>query len=179
MNNTSTKKEKPDGNTFVIRGKYLFIFVLIVYVILFFYSTPLALASLQKSATVLAEILPIFAFVILFTAIINYLLRPQKIVKYLGKESGIRGWFWSLLGGVISHGPVYAWFPMLEDLRKHGMRDALLVVFIYARAIKLPLLPIMIDYFGWRFTLLLSVYILVGSIIQGKLLEAMERNRAV
>lgn len=163
-------KNKP----FSFRGKYLLAFVIICYAILFFINTPLAFEALQKSGRVLAKILPIFAFVILFTATLNYFLRPKQIAKHLGKESGIKGYFWSLAGGVISHGPVYAWFTFLEDLREHGMRDALIVVFIYARAIKVPILPLMIDYFGWIFTLVLSVYILIGSILQGWLLERIE-----
>ena len=175
--NKNIMKEKPNGEKpFAFRGRNLFIIVVICYVILFFYNAPLALDSLQKSGKVLAKILPVFAFVILFTATINYFLRPKQIVKYLGKESGLKGWLWSLAGGVFSHGPIYAWFPMLEDLRKQGVRDALIVVFIYARAIKLPILPIMIDYFGWRFTVVLSVYILIGSVIQGRLLEVLENK---
>ena len=169
------RKIADKDETLKFRGKNLLIIVILCYVVLFVINAPLAQESLQKSAKVLAKILPIFGFVILFTATINYFLRPNKIAKYLGKESGIKGWFWSLAGGVISHGPIYVWFPLLEDLRQQGMRDALIVVFIYSRAIKLPILPIMIDYFGWKFTLVLSVYILIGSIIQGKCLEFIEK----
>jgi uncharacterized membrane protein YraQ (UPF0718 family) len=87
------------------------------------------------------------------------------------------GWFWALAAGIISHGPMYAWYPMLEDLRGHGMRDGLIVVFFASRTIKIPLLPMMVDYFGWPFTLVLSCYILVGSLLQGWLLEFFERSR--
>jgi uncharacterized membrane protein YraQ (UPF0718 family) len=62
-------------------------------------------------------------------------------------------------------------YPLLEDLRGHGMRDGLIVVFFASRTIKIPLLPIMIDYFDWVFTLILTLYILVSAIIQGLLLE--------
>jgi hypothetical protein len=48
-------------------------------------------------------------------------------------------------------------YPLLEDLRGHGMRDGLIVVFFASRTIKIPLLPIMIDYFGWVFTLVLTL----------------------
>ena len=158
------------------RGKNLLLFVLACYAILFIINAQLASDALQKSGGVLAKILPIFAFVILFTAILNYFLRPKQIAKHLGKEAGLKGWFWSLAGGVISHGPMYAWFPLLEDLRKHGMRDALIVVFFYSRAIKIPILPIMIDYFGWVFTLVLSIYILIGAILQGWILDFLKKK---
>jgi hypothetical protein len=34
----------------------------------------------------------------------------------------------------------------------------------------------MIDYFGWAFTLVLSFYILVGALIQGWMLELLEQK---
>ena len=159
------------GKPVVFRGKYLLSTVGLCYVILLFTSTDAAISGLQKSGVVLLKILPIIAVVILFTAGINYFLQPKQVARHLGRESGFRAWLWALAAGVISHGPMYAWYPMLEDLRSHGMRDGLIVVFFYSRAIKIPLLPMMVDYFGWGFTLVLSFYILIGSLMQGWLLE--------
>ena len=173
MNKATKTKNKP----FSFRGKYLLLIVVTIYVTLFAFNASTALASLQKSGAVLLKILPIFIFIILLTALINYFLRPKQIAQHLGHDAGIKGWLWSLVGGILSHGPVYVWYPLLEDLRSHGMRDGLMVVFIYARAIKLPILPIMIDYFGWLFTLVLSIYILIGSIMQGWILEVIERRK--
>jgi len=89
----------------------------------------------------------------------------------LGKESGFKGWVFALLGGILSHGSSYVWYPMLSELRKHGARDGLIVAFFYARAIKLPWLPVMVSYFGITFTLVLSVYILLGAWIQGLIVD--------
>jgi len=161
------QSEKP----FVFRGKIFFVLVLIGYSVLAFYNSVGALAALQKSGMVFLKILPILAVVILMTATINFFLQPKQIVKHLGKESGARGWLVMLFAGVISHGPMYAWYPLVENLRHHGMRDGLIVVFFYSRAIKIPLLPMMIDYFGLPFTLILSCYILLGAIIQGLIME--------
>ena len=163
-------KKQPE-KPFVFRGKIFFVLVLIGYGVLAFYNNGSALTALQKSGMVLLKIIPILAVVILMTATINYFLQPKQIVKHLGKESGAKGWLAMLVAGVISHGPMYAWYPLVDDLRRHGMRDGLIVVFFYARAIKIPLLPMMIDYFGLPFTLILSCYILLGAIIQGLIME--------
>ncbi len=163
-------KKQPE-KPFVFRGKLFFAAVLIGYGVLAFYNRDGVLTALQKSGMILLKILPILAVVILMTAAINYFLQPKQIVKHLGKESGVKGWLSMLFAGVISHGPMYAWYPLIDDLRRHGMRDGLIVVFFYARAIKIPLLPMMIDYFGLLFTLILSCYILLGAIIQGLMLE--------
>lgn len=162
---------KDQGKAVAYRGKYLLLTVGLGYAVLLFVNKTAALAALQKSGLVLLKILPIIAVVILFTAAINYFLRPKQVARHLGHESGLRAWLWALVAGVVSHGPMYAWYPMLEDLRSHGMRDGLIVVFFFSRAIKIPLLPMMVDYFGWGFTLVLSFYILTCALIQGWLLE--------
>ena len=162
------KKQQPH---IVFRGKYLLPVVGLAYVALFLHNATLGFAALQKSMLVFLKVLPIIAMVILLTSLINYLLKPQQIARKLGRESGAAGWAWTLLAGVLSHGPMYVWYPLIDNLRSHGMRDGLVVVFFASRAIKLPLLPMMIDYFGWFFTGVLSVYILAGSLLQGMTYE--------
>ncbi len=160
---------------FAFRGKYLMLVVIIFYGVLFLANSDIALSALQKSTMILMKILPIFVAVILFTALLNYFIKPQQIVSHLGREGRAKGWLWALAAGVISHGPMYAWYPLLEDLRGHGMRDGLIVVFFFSRAVKIPLLPMMVDYFGWTFTLVLSLNILIGALIQGWILEIIEQ----
>ncbi|RUM41222.1 MAG: permease [Desulfobulbus sp.] len=160
----------------VVRGKYLLPAVGLAYVAVFIHNSNVGSAALQKSFLVFLKILPIILMVILLTSLINFFLKPKQIARKLGKESGVAGWLWTLLAGVLSHGPMYAWYPLINDLRGHGMRDGLVVTFFASRAIKLPLLPMMIDYFGWLFTLVLSIYIIAGSLLQGIAYELIERR---
>lgn len=57
-----------------------------------------------------------------------------------------------MVAGVLSAGPAYAWYTLLAGLRGQDMRRALVAAFLYARAVKLPLLPIMAHYFGMAYT---------------------------
>jgi len=157
------------------RGKAFLLVVLCCYMLFFLLNTALAVAALQQSFTVLKKIIPIIAAVIFFNAVLNFYLQPKQVARHLGHESGAKGWLWSLAAGVVSHGPMYAWYPLLEDLRRHGMKDELIVVFFASRAIKIPFIPVMVDYFGMEFTILLSLYMLLGAVLQGacmKLLQA-------
>ena len=166
------KEEKP----FAFRGKYLFLTVLIIYMVLFLAGNEKVIPAIQKSGTIMMRIVPILVVVILLTALLNYFLRPKQIVKHLGHESGAKAWLWALAAGVVSHGPMYAWYSLIEDLRSHGMRDGLIVVFFASRTIKLPLLPMMVDYFGWIFTVVVSLYLLIGALIQGLFLEMLDNR---
>jgi len=165
---------KKQDKSFTFQGKYFFLVVFILYVVLFLGSNQIVIPALQKSWDVMVKIAPIFIIVILVTALFNYFLQPRQIARHFGCESGVKAWLWALAAGVVSHGPMYVWYPVLEDLRSHGMRDGLVVVFFASRAIKIPLLPIMIDYFGWVFTIILSFYILAGALIQGFFLEKLD-----
>lgn len=170
---------KKEDKGFSFHGKYLFVIVLFLYGLLCLLNIQSALSALQKSSAILTKLLPIFVLVILFMALLNFFVKPRQIAKHLGRDSGIRGWIWALASGVVSHGPMYAWYPLLKDLRSHGMRDALIVVFFASRAIKVPLLPVMIDYFGLVFTLLLSLFILLGALFQGVCMQFLHADKTM
>ncbi len=150
--------------------------VIICYALLLIIDKQSAILALQKSSEILIKIAPIFILIIIITALINYFLKPKQIMKHFGKDSGSKGVFYALVGGIFSHGPMYAWYGMLEDMRSSGLKDGLIATFLYARAIKLPLLPFMIDLFGWIFAVIMIIYILIASIIQGKIIDILEKK---
>lgn len=162
---------KEKDNSLIFRGKYFVFFVSIVYCILLLVDPSAAVTGLSRAGRIVIRIVPVFAVVIVLTACINYLLRPQQIVRHLGENSGFKGWGVALGAGIVSHGPMYAWYPLLEDMRRQGLQDRLLVAFFYARAVKLPLLPLMVDYFGMVFTCVFSVYILGCAVLQGVIFQ--------
>jgi len=156
---------------------YSFSFLIIIitlYIILFLLKPDKIINSLYASRDIFMNIIPVLILVILLMGISNYLLKPKKVSKYLGKKSGVKGWFLSALFGILSHGPIYVWYPLLKDLKEHGMRTGLVAVFLYNRSIKIPLLPIMIYYFGIFFVIILCIYMIVASIFQGKIIEIIE-----
>lgn len=144
---------------------------LILYAVSALLDPAIAYSALNKSLDVLKMIALILPIVFFLMALLNSLIKPKKVAKHLGKESGYKGWLASLVGGVISHGPAYVWYPILSELRNHGARDGLIVAFFYARTIKLPWLPIMVGYFGIAFTLVLSIYILLAAWMQGVIVD--------
>ena len=109
----------------------------------------------------------------------DLLLKPEWIKHNLGKEAGIRGWLMAAAGGVFATGPVYAWYALLGDLREKGMRMPLAAMFLYSRAIKIPLLPLMIHYFGVTYTLVLCLYLLGFSIVCGILMARLEARGTI
>ncbi len=136
----------------------------------------LARRALASFVTMLGEVAPVLVLVFALMFLVERFLTPARTLSWLGRESGLRGWLLALAAGVISTGPVYTWFALLAELRKKGMRTALVAVLLYARAIKLPLLPLLAHYFGLGYMLVLSLLIAVFSIVSGLFMERLVRQ---
>jgi uncharacterized membrane protein YraQ (UPF0718 family) len=158
-------------------GKYFLVSVILLYFILSIFNPNRMIKALKASGNILIQILPVFVIVIVLMGVTNYFLKPTIVSKYAGKSSGIKGWVFAIFTGIISHGPIYVWYPLLKDLRDKGMRNGLISVFLYNRAIKIPLLPLMVYYFGMKFVVVLLIYMIVASIIGGKIIEIIDRRK--
>jgi len=136
----------------------------------------LARQALASFVAMLREVAPVLVLVFVLMFLVERFLTPARTRAWLGRGSGLRGWLLALVAGVISTGPVYTWYALLAELRKKGMRTALVAVVLYARAIKLPLLPLLAHYFGLRYMLVLSLLIAAFSILNGLLMERLLRQ---
>jgi uncharacterized membrane protein YraQ (UPF0718 family) len=63
------------------------------------------------------------------------------------------------------------WYPLLSELEEQGVRKGLIAAFLYNRAIKIPLLPMIIVYFGLLFTVVLTIVMMIISVVQGLIIE--------
>lgn len=152
-------------------GNIMLLIVVSLYLLTALFDPESGYEALQQSFDVFKTILPILVVVLFLMTFINSFIQPQKISQYLGKKSGSKGWFIAVLGGLLSHGPGYLWYPILSDLREHGVKNGLIVAFFYARSIKIPWLPMMASYFGIAFTITLTLYVLLAALIQGLIAE--------
>ena len=116
------------------------------------------------------RIFPIFILVFVLMTIANILMTPHFIQRNLQK-AGARKWLFVVCGGILSTGPIFMWYPFLSDLKNKGMGYGPLATFLYNRAIKIPLLPVAIYYFGWRFVLILTIVMVTVSVLQGIIID--------
>jgi len=154
-----------------LNGLYLLPLVLLSYALLYIYYPDKSIEALSKSLSTLLHLLPIFLVVIVLMGVFTALMSAKRIAKFLGKQSGFKGWIIAIFGGILSHGSAYIWYQILANLREQKVKDGLIVTFLYTRAIKLPWLPLMVSYFGYAFTAILMFYIIIGALIQGIIVE--------
>ncbi|MCD6270387.1 permease [bacterium] len=172
-NNNKERKENKNYGAWIF-----FISIIFLYLFLLIFNFNLFKKAVFGLAGLLYHIIPVFILVFIFMFLINLFLDVKKVIRFLGKDAGFKGWIISIIGGILSSGPVYVWYPMLENLRRKGMRDSFIVAFLYNRAVKIALLPMMIYYFGLPFTIIISFYMILFSIIDGIIVEKLIRLKA-
>jgi len=154
-----------------IPGAWKFLtLVIIIYILTLIFMPHIFFETLDFSKKIFLEVAPIFLIIFILMALSNYFITPKVIIKHL-KGKGMKKWFFVILGGILSSGPIYMWYPLLGDLKRKGLNNGLIACFLYNRAIKIPLLPIAIAYFGLNYVIILAVVMVIFSIIQGILIN--------
>lgn len=169
-----------------IGGNWIFLIaVAILYVIVGVADISLLGRSLDAFLRMLARIAPALAIVYALLFLTNLFVDTDMVMKLLGRRGGVGSWLVVIAAGIISAGPIYLWYPLLGDLREKGMRHALVATFLYNRAVKIPLLPVMIHYFGVKLVVILTIFMIGLSVADGIVVERIvemgdgstERNR--
>lgn len=165
MNSTSNKKS---GTQLRLKGMLIFpAAILIVYLVLLIIMPDKTLLAIKNSGNIFLNMLIPLSLVLVFMLLLNIFLKPARVAKLLGKGSGVKGILLSAATGIISTGPIYVWYPLLKDLREKGAGDSSIAIFLYNRAIKPFLLPVMVVYFGWLYVVILTVFTILASVIVG------------
>jgi uncharacterized membrane protein YraQ (UPF0718 family) len=148
----------------------------IIYGILFFAAPEKAFMAIRNSANIFLNMLIPLCLVFILMVMINLFLKPSLVIRILGKGAGIKGCLLAAAAGIISAGPIYAWYPLLADLKKKGAGYSLIAIFLYNRAFKPFLLPVMIGYFGWKYAVILGILMFFGSFALGGAINAVKSD---
>lgn len=123
--------------------------------------------SVQTAVDLIATLLTVFVFVGLFQVWIN----DEFIMKHLGEQSGVKGLALGAGLGTVLHGPLIGVFPLLQALLAKGAKLGVVVAIVSTWAIKLPMIPLEIKLFGWKFALLRNALLFASAFIMAPLME--------
>ncbi len=152
-------------------GMKFFLAVIFVYLGISIFNSTLTQNAIIETLRMFTRIIPMLVIVFIIMIVVNLYIDSGKIKKHLGEEAGLKGWFNATIAGILISGPPYVLYPLLKDLKKSGMKDSLLAVFLFNRNVKIPFIPVMIFYFGLGYTVLFSGFIIIFSILNGLLIE--------
>jgi len=168
------KKEKGNEakNKMSGRGVQKFLLaVTSVYLVVFLVDGDLVWRGLEATGQTLLKILPIILLIFGIMVLSNSFLTPERVRKHFGHEAGWKGWLYAILFGILVAGPPYTLYPMLKQMKEQGLKTNYLAVFLYNRNVKIPLIPVMVYYFGWQFTIVMTILVIIFSIISGVMME--------
>lgn len=149
---------------------YFIAAVVFVYIVVAVIDFNLFLRSIVLFSDVVIKIIPIFVIIYILMTITHYFITPRFVTKHF-TESGLRKWLYIVIGGILSTGPIYMWYPLLADLKKRGIQYGYIATFLYSRAIKIPLLPVILFYFNAKYVIILTIAMIVTSVVQGLMIN--------
>ncbi|HEC89469.1 MAG TPA: permease, partial [Thermoplasmatales archaeon] len=90
---------KKKGDKTLYYGLYFLGFVILLYIILYLLNPNSIYKPLNVSLNIFIQIIPVIIMVIVLMGFSNYFLKPKIILKYLGRESGTKGWILAIVFG--------------------------------------------------------------------------------
>ena len=149
---------------------FLFLSVLITLTVYLFNADKGMVVAKTVSVTFM-EVLDIIVAVSIFIGLFQVWVKPQTIVKLLGKGSGFKGVALVCTFPILMGGSLFTVFPLLKTLREKGARSGAIAAFITAWGGKAPLLPLEIKFLGWQFAVLRISLVIVFAFIMSILMD--------
>lgn len=115
----------------------------------------------------LGEVVPVLGLVFALLFLANLFAEKAWIERHLGPGRSARAWLLALAAGVLAAGPPWPWYALAGQFMQRGVRPGVAATFLFARSLKLPLLPLLVHFFGLAFTLSLSLWLLVLAFLGG------------
>ena len=153
------------------------LFVIFVFLFVLFLDFDSWKLILNKFIQTFFNILPSLLLVYLFILIVNILVSNKKIIAFLEHWSYFKKMILSCFLWILSTWPIYMRYWFLKDMVKKWLTLWHISTFSYSRAIKIPLLPMMIIYFWLTFTILFNVVLFVLSFFNWILIDKIMKKK--
>ncbi|HEX32831.1 MAG TPA: hypothetical protein ENG01_00265 [Candidatus Aenigmarchaeota archaeon] len=154
---------------------YFLLGVIGLYVVLFMLGYDVV-TPLKFAGKTLVKLSYVIFIVFAVMAVTNKYITPEWIQRHIVEAHAAKRWIVAVITGILSTGPIYMWYPLLKNLREKGIDYGFIATFLYNRAVKIPMLPVIVYYFGWVYTVILTVVMIFVSVFQGLIIECVERR---
>lgn len=122
--------------------------------------------GLKRGLMMFLKLLPTLVNVLILVSIFLYLVPNEKLVEWMGENSGIKGFFIAGLTGSLSLIPGFIAFPLSSVLVKSGVSYQVLAMFLTTLLmVGVFTLPVERKFFGWRVSIIRNALSFIGAIV--------------
>ena len=126
------------------------------------------------------ELFEVIPLILLLTAMIDAWIPQALIGNKLGADAGFKGYFFSLIIGSVSAGPIYAAFPVTKMLYKKGASLSNITVILSAWAVvKLPMLINEAKFLGFNYMMTRWIITIIAIMIMGTIVGKIVKREDV
>jgi uncharacterized membrane protein YraQ (UPF0718 family) len=149
--------------------RYLFfIITLIILGIIFIINLNLGIKAISTVGFSLKEMALVLPPIFILLGLLDVWVSREKMIKFMGEGSGIKGIIIAIVLGSVAAGPLYAAFPIAAVLIKKGAKLSNILIFIGAwSTTKLPMFLFEMSSMGIKFALTRLLIDIPGIIIIG------------
>jgi len=162
----------------LLRSQWLLLLAIALYGWAFFVAPGRALEALKIAGTSFSSVLLLIVAVMGLVGVIQVWISRDLISRLLGRQGGFRAFFIGAACGTVLIGPAYIIFPLLMSIRAQGARWGVIVTVLAAYAVKIPMIPLEVQYLGWGFSLTRSLLTILFAIPIGLAVEAVMEHPA-
>jgi len=103
----------------------------------------------------MVKVLPLLVFAFIVAGMVQVLLPRERLSKWVGVESGMRGILIGTVAGALTPGGPYVSLPVVAVLLRAGASVGTMVAFLTGWSLwAVNQLPMQIGILGWKFTLI-------------------------
>lgn len=149
-----------------------FLIMLAATLLITLFNNQIGLFVFQSAGDNFKQMLSLVPPIMILLGLMDVWIPRERMMKYMGKDSGVTGVFLAILIGSLAAGPMYAAFPFTAVLIKKGVKLSNIIIFMNAWCVtKIPTLLFEIGALGYKFTFSRFIINLPGIIIMGYLVE--------
>jgi uncharacterized membrane protein YraQ (UPF0718 family) len=153
-------------------AQWLPLFTLLLYCWAFVVSPERAGEALVLGAKTFASVAFLIVAVMGLAGLTQVWISRDKVARLLGHEAGFKALLIAALCGTVLIGPAYLIFPLLMSIHRQGARWAVIGTVLAAYAVKIPMIPLEIEFLGWGFSLSRSLLTILFAVPCGLAIEA-------
>ena len=157
-----------------------FIIALIALIVVLIINLKTGLRALNVIGFSFKEMALVLPPIFILLGLLDVWIPKEKMMKYMGEGSGIKGIILAMIIGSVAAGPLYAAFPVAAALMRKGVKFTNILIFIGAwSTTKVPMLLFEISALGARFTMTRLAVDIIGIIIIAFVLYAVVSKKEV